>query len=241
VATLPPENLSSSMLAHWTFDDGSMSTAHDSSGNGRDGQIFGSNWSWLTDGRFAGALHFGGPDSPAGGDSVVVSGFPQATAAFTVSAWYRVSAAAADQALSQVAAMLSNELMGGGWALNLAPTTPGTGMGSPNFHFAYFVGPTINDFERVQCDCVAIDTWTHIVTVFDRFAGTMVMYVNAVQVDQIAVSEAIPRGSSTLDLGRWPSPGRFLTGDLDDVALWSRALVGEEIEQLYRAPAPNVP
>ena len=140
-----------------------------------------------------------------------------------------------------MAALLSNEMMGGGWALNLAPTTPGTGTGSPNFHFAYFIGPTINDFERVQCDCVAVDAWTHVVAVVDRFAGTMVMYVNGVQVDELAIEEPIPRGATTLYLGRWPSPGRYLTGDLDDVALWSRALVAEEVAQLYAAPAPNAP
>ena len=54
---------------------------------------------------------------------------------------------------------------------------------------------------------------------------------------------AIPRGvwpaPGALYMGRWPSQGRLLTGMLDDVSIYARALVPEEITLLASAPAPN--
>jgi hypothetical protein len=40
-------------------------------------------------------------------------------------------------------------------------------------------------------------------------------------------------------MGRWGPPGRNLAGTVDDVAIYSRALVPEEVALLASAPAPN--
>ena len=61
VATIAPTNLANGLVAHWTFDETAGATAHDSSGNGRDGSVFGPGWSWTT-GHFAGALQLSGND-----------------------------------------------------------------------------------------------------------------------------------------------------------------------------------
>ena len=45
VATIAPASVANGMVAHWTFDETAGATAHDSSGNGRDGNIFGPGWS----------------------------------------------------------------------------------------------------------------------------------------------------------------------------------------------------
>jgi hypothetical protein len=51
-------NTSANLVAHWNFDDGTGSTAQDSSGNGNHGTLFG-NPQWTT-GHLGGALDFDG-------------------------------------------------------------------------------------------------------------------------------------------------------------------------------------
>jgi len=47
------------LVAYWMFDEGSGTTAHDSSGNGHDGTIYGATW---IDGYLDGGLQFDGTD-----------------------------------------------------------------------------------------------------------------------------------------------------------------------------------
>jgi len=63
------------------------------------------------------------------------------------------------------------------------------------------------------------------------------MYVNGAPQTPVPVAGAIPLGDATLYMARWYAPGRNLTGALDDVAIYSRALVAEEIALLASAPA----
>src|SRR5450755_273340 len=80
---LDAQTLSRQLLAHWPFDDGSGTVAHDDSGNARDGQLTGGTW--LTDGQFAGALHVDDAEY------VSVQRFPDVASGFTVSAWVRLT------------------------------------------------------------------------------------------------------------------------------------------------------
>jgi len=86
VATVAPGNLTMGLVGHWTFDETAGATAHDSSGNLRDGAVssgggFGPGWSWAP-GQFDGGLHFTGIDQVTVGSPP----FPQATASYTVAA-----------------------------------------------------------------------------------------------------------------------------------------------------------
>src|SRR5678810_161074 len=78
---LPPAELA--LVAHWTFDEGSGTIVHDTSGNNRNGTMTGGEW---TQGKFGGALRFNGADF------VTVANFPDATPGWTASAWVRLDA-----------------------------------------------------------------------------------------------------------------------------------------------------
>ena len=54
-------NASADLVAHWAFDEGSGTTAFDSSGNGNNGTLQG-DLKWVT-GKIGGALEFNGTDS----------------------------------------------------------------------------------------------------------------------------------------------------------------------------------
>jgi hypothetical protein len=240
VATVAPNSLASGLVAHWTFDETAGATARDSSGNGRDGSIFGAGWNW-TEGRFGGGLQLAGMDQVTVGGGF---GFPQATANYSVSAWLRVTVG--DPA-SPIEALLSTEIPWGvgppgGWSLNVDLPPPGSS-DAGNYHFTYWFGQGGPDDQiTAQCVCVVSDAWTHLAAVIDADEETLTFYVDGSARDQVAIPRGIWPAPGTLYMGRWPGMGpvtHALSGTMDDAAIYARALVPEEVVQLSRAPAPD--
>jgi len=235
VATLAPGSLAINLVGHWTFDETAGAAAHDSSGNMRDGAVlstggFGPGWSWAP-GHFAGGLHFSGIDQVTVGSPP----FPQATESYSVAAWLFVQYGDVNPPL---AAVLSTEGFTGGWSLNLAPPPPGPGNGG-SYRFAYPASAGTMGFVVAECDCFVWNAWTHIAAVVDASSSTLTMYINGVAQKPVAAPQPIGPHQGTLFIGRWPGPGRNLAGTVDDVAIYSRALVAEEIALLASAPAPT--
>lgn len=223
--TLDPSSLSRDLVAHWTFDAMDEMTVADSSGNGYHGTVTGG--SWISSGHFGGAL------SLASGDFVAVPGFPQANASWTVSVWIRSSAADLAASTTDWSTILSNEIQySGGWEIHLdnrAENHP--------FNAAYFAAANIKDYQRVVCNCIEPGRWIHLTTVWDGTKETMTLFRDAQPVDQIAMPSPIQTGDTTLYAGRWSQPGRHLAADIDDFAVWRRALQPAEIARLsYQSP-----
>jgi hypothetical protein len=241
VATVAPNSLAAGLVGHWTFDETAGNTAGDSSGNGRDGTILGGGWSW-TEGRFGGGLQFGGMDQVTASSGF---GFPQPTANYTVSAWLWV---AAGEPASPVEALLSTEVPWGvgppgGWSLNVDLPPPGSSE-EGNYHFTYWFGQMPEDQLTAECVCVVSDTWVHLAAVVDAENGALTFFVGGSARKQISIPSGIWPAPGPLYMGRWPAPGlststHSLSGALDDVAIYARALVPEEVLQLSRAPAPD--
>jgi len=224
---LAPGALSQGLVAHWTFDEGADSVIRDSSGNGRDGNINGPDWSWLSQGRFGGALHL------EQGDYVAVDNFPNATPGWTVSAWVRI--ASKDVGMGDATVISTEDVFRGGWEMNLnvLPT-------NMYYDFGYWTGPGQFDYNAYyECkSCIHPDRWQHVAAVVDGAAGTLAYYLDGIFQARVQVPQAISPGVSTLYMGRWATtdPARLLVGSLDDIAIWSRALVSQEIAQLTQAP-----
>jgi hypothetical protein len=241
VATLAPNSLGMGLVGHWTFDETAGATAHDSSGNLRDGAIAstggfgGPGWSWAP-GRFGGGLRFTGIDQVTVGSPP----FPQATASYSVAAWLMIQYGDLDPPL---AAVLSTESgFGGGWSLNVAPPPPGPGGTGGSYRFAYPIGAGPQDYifaDTVNCECFVEGAWTHIAAIVDVPSSTLAIYVNGVERVRVPAPQPIGPHQGTLFMGRWGPPGRNLAGTVDDVAIYSRALVPEEVALLASAPAPN--
>lgn len=238
---LAPGGLSSGLVAHWTFDEGTGSVVHDTSGKLHDGAINGTTWSWLPQGHFGGALHL------EQGDYVAVDNFPNATADWTVSAWVQI--AAKDVNMSEATVISTEDVFHGGWEMNInqpSDTAPG-----PNYHFAYWTGPGITYAYFTCSGCVHADEWQHLTAVAESSAdgvvdggadagtATLSFYLGRILQNRQQVPRTILPGTPTLYMGRWPTdPSRLMVGSIDDIAIWNRALVSEEILALNRAPVP---
>lgn len=222
--TIDPSSLSRDLVAHWTFDAISATTVPDSSGNGYHGVLTGG--SWISSGRFDGAL------SLASGDSVAVAGFPQATAGWTVSLWIWLSAADLAASTSDWSTIISTEAQfAGGWEVHLDNRPE-----YQRFDAAYWSG---GSYVRAFCACIETGRWIHLATVWDGASAKMTLFRDGELVQEVPMPSRIQTGDTTLYLGRWSMVGRHLVGDIDDIAIWRRALQQPEIAGLYLAsPGP---
>jgi hypothetical protein len=222
--TVDPATLVVGLVAHWTFDEGSGTVVGDHSGGGHDGQLTGGTWT--TEGRFGGALDL------AQGDYVTVSGFPPATANWTVSVWTKASPAELVADMSDGETILSTEnVFAGGWQVHL-DNRPGY----QRFDAAYWTGPNATDYVVVYCNCIEADRWIHLTAVFDDDAKQFTLYHDGTRVDRKPMPAAIRPGDTTLFMGTWNMGERFLAGTVDDFAIWSRALGPGEVALLSQQP-----
>jgi hypothetical protein len=214
----PPGDLADSLIAHWTFDNGSGDIALDDSGNRRDGQLTGGTW--LPDGRFGGGLRL------AADDSVAVPNFPAATSNWSVSAWIRMSVDQLEGNRAIGTILTTENFKSNGWELNVDRMST-----QAEFVFSYW-SPVLSGYLHTECPCVATNAWVHLAAVVDEGTNHVILYVDGSARDQQdKVSDIVP-GDTTLYLGRWNDDGRFLSGDLDDIAIWGRALAPSEIVAL---------
>jgi hypothetical protein len=234
VIDLAPVALTSDLIAHYTFDEDGGTIVADHSGNARDGTIVGTGATWITDGgaKFGGALHLDGTSY------VMVPNFPNASRSFSVSAWVRTSGWAAG-GLQTLAS--TENVFDGGWEVNVINTPDGAvGMQTA------FWDRLVDMYAVISCNCLPPNTWTHLAFVVD--AGpvdsgapyTMTTYVNGQPFQQIMTPSLIAPGSPVLSIGTWSGPGRFLTGDVDDLVIYRRALLASEVLSLNQSPPPDV-
>jgi hypothetical protein len=219
------------MVAHWPFDGDSDGGVRDHSENGRDGV--------MTGGAIVSTGHFGDALQLATGDYVTVSNFPaETTASWTVAAWVLLPNAT----VSTLETVLSTEkVFEGGWELNIMPDPT-----TPQIEFAYWIGlpAGVTDpaygYVRSTCACIVPGAWTHLVGVVDADQQSISVYENGVQRVTIAMPRTILPGNDFLYMGRWVTDlERPLTGALDDVVIYNRALDSDEIAELYRQPVSD--
>jgi hypothetical protein len=224
--SVDPENLPAGLLAHWTFDEGSGDIVGDSSGNGHPGQLTGG--SWVPAGRFGGALEL------RRGDYVTVPNFPNATPSWSVSVWTYTTRAQIDADTGDdigQTIMSAETVFAGGWQLHL-DNRPGFRL----FDAAYWAGSS--DYVVAACRCLEADTWIHLTAVFDNDVRELRFYEGDAVVDRKPMPMPILPGDSTLYFGRWNQDARLLAATIDDFAIWTRALAGQEVAVLSAQPAP---
>jgi hypothetical protein len=225
VVTLAPNTLRLGMVAHWSCDETGEGPLVDHSGNGHDGTLFGPTW---IEGKFGGGLHF---DS---GNWVNVPSFPQATSNWSVALWYR--APAGDFGDSYLTLASNQQLFVGGWEID----TRLSSVAGSQYRFSYPLGgDATSGAVHVESQPVDVDSWVHLAAVVDADARQLSLFKNGETVTSLVLPATIRPGTDNLYIGRWTDVHRFLVGDLDDVAIFNRALTLAEVRALATAPAPE--
>lgn len=223
-AGLAPTTLESGLVAHWTFDETDGSVVADTSGNRRDGIVSGATF--VSDGRFDGALHF------LPGDSVTVEKFPYATESWTFSAWLRIDED--DVESEDFGSVINTEILGeGGWQLQTRDRASEIYWG-----FAYWIGPGLR-YGSYECRCFELGRWSHATVVLDATENLLAFYVDGKLAESSTLPAPILPGTSDLFMGKWQGDGRLFSGSIDDVAIYSRALEAAEVAELHERPPPR--
>jgi hypothetical protein len=218
---------SEGLVGWWTFDEGSGTTARDSSGNNNHGTLMnGPTW---TQGKVGAALSFDGVD-----DRVDTGDFSFLTGAFTVSAWVYATQAPSTEGRTVVSIYRYN---GGGCNVR------GWNFG------AVWTGNTFRlDAHQGTGSCAAyasdtsyfaneLNKWHLMVGVFspNQFIK---LYKDAVPIENNAttLSSVDYYPGDILRIGRRSAENQsHFAGLIDDVRIYNRALSDAEIQAIYNA------
>jgi hypothetical protein len=208
----------SSLLAWWTFDEGTSTTASDYSGNRNTATLEGSP-AWVF-GKRGGALSFNGASTDVY-ISTGSSGINSPTN-LTMSAWVKL--ASSQPTPTGILTKEQGDCTNSSYAFEINGFTP-----------TFIVESTGSVRDAADGTALPIGQWKLLTGVYD--GSTAKMYVDGVLINTTSHVQGIKSTTGTFQIGRqkFCSPVRFFNGSIDDVRLYSQALSAAEVFVLYRA------
>ena len=192
-----------STLGYWKFDEGSSSTAYDSSGQGYNGTITGATWT--NNGKFGKVLTFANTDDKVQMSSPMITG----TGDFTFSAWIKRAAT------GSVDSIISN--------YGLDPCTGGVEYYVYNDHVGIYIGSSVNGSATISAN-----TWYHVAAT--RNNGSVTLYING-SVDATGTLAGSIGNGCNLAIGNGPNyTSEKFEGQIDEVKVYNYALTADEIK-----------
>jgi fibronectin type 3 domain-containing protein len=213
-AISPASAQTAGLVAAYAFDEGSGTTAVDSSGNNNTGTIDGARWT--TAGLFGNALVFNGSARV----TVANAASLQPTTGMTLEAWVNPSA---------VTNVWRDVIYKGNDNYFLEATStngsvPGAG---GTFGEVYGAAP------------LQANTWTHLAVTYDKV--TLRLYVNGVEVSSVARTESLATSTYPLEIGGDSIYGQYFEGMIDEVRVYSVALSQAQIQADMNTPVGSAP
>jgi hypothetical protein len=212
--------LSTGLLAHFRFDEGSGTTTTDDTSGNVGTLLNGPVWSA---GVFGGALTFDGVDDQV---SVPSSASLQPTTAFTASVWFKMNSYPTDWGGLFCKGPDAFDVCDYGAALD--------GAGNMWRSVKLDDGASGTEAFVLGTKPVALGQWHHLAMVFD--GNTLRAYLDG-EFDGSSLAAQSPTlplstSASPLHIGMY-DPQSFFPGQIDDLSIWSRALTQDEVQQLY--------
>lgn len=200
-----PPGKDANTVGLWHFYEGSGTTVHDSSGNGRHATIMtqtGGNWQWGWYGKFGGYLQFfNQPQDGDGAWAEVSNGSGFDLAPITVEALVRRESGDVERVI--VAKRYGSET---NWKLFLQDWKPA-------FEYRYT--------RLIANDALPLNGWAHVAGTYDGF--WLRLYVNGQLVKEQAVSVTPPADGSPLRFGKSADHSEFLNGSVQHVRISNTA------------------
>jgi hypothetical protein len=203
----------SGQVAAYSFNENAGTSVADASGSGNGGSIGTATWS--TAGKYGNALSFNGsgarvtvPDSPS----------LRLTTGMTLEAW--VFPTTVNAVWRDVIYKGNDDYYVEATSSNGRPVGGGT-----------FGG---NNGEAYGTANLAANTWTHLAATYD--GTTLRFYVNGTQVSSTPRTGAIATSAGVLGIGGDPLWGQYLSGRIDDVRIYNRALTQAQIQTAMATP-----
>jgi len=202
------------MMGWWKFDEGTGTTATDSSTNGNHGTITGA--SWTNDGKVCKALDFDGSDDyvDCGSDTSL-----DITDTITVAAWVKLNNGGSDIWYDTVRRQTGYEISiqrGSSGIIEIA-------LNDGSWHW-YDSVSTIN-----------LDgTWYHIAFTWEKSTGKVRIYINGnLDVERNGITNSLQSTGKLWIGGAGTAWSTY--GIIDEVKIYNRALTADEIFHIYNA------
>ncbi len=217
-------NITDGLVGHWKFDEGSGTTAYDSSGNDNHGTLInGPTW---VDGKMDRALKFNGTNN-----EVVVSANPSIANIFdgggVASVWIK------PDITSSGTRVILNKWLGIYFVLRDIDN------GKANIELQYNFTGGWGGFRSINQD-VVLGEWSHLALLYNTDSTTNVplFYVNGVSIDidpfKIPAGTRSSDASTNFQIGKYSTvTSSIFNGLIDDVRIYNRALSADEIQDLY--------
>jgi hypothetical protein len=208
--------------AHWALDDGSGTSAVDSSGNGYTGALV--NGPVWVPGLIDGGLHFDGSNDRVNLPPAAMNGLSDVT----LTLWLRTTKTGQQSLISAANSGNDNEVL-----VFLRSSTT----------VDFYTGQTAGGLVTWTVPSLADDEWHHLTIVRNDLADTVSLYVDGALVGTHATSlQAISVAANGFVIGQEQDSvgGGFqssqaFSGSLDDVRIYSRALTSSEVAALVAA------
>ncbi|MEA3225649.1 MAG: LamG-like jellyroll fold domain-containing protein, partial [Planctomycetota bacterium] len=200
---------SADLVAWWRFDDGSGTTAMDTSGNGNDGELNGgAEW---TDGQIGGGIQFNGADS-----SVIAPHIPLNNQSFTIAMWV-------NPVLYTDQTVIFSQVQTNSQGLSMHYRLWGDGRVRMGFYS--------NDLDTVA-GTVADNNWYHITFWYDADGPTRRIYIDGVQTAEDSGGPYLGASGDTR-IGMWNN-NQWFRGIIDDVQIYDHPLNENEIQAVMQ-------
>jgi len=211
------------LVAWWKFDEGSGTTALDSSGHNNHGTLI-NGPQWVA-GTIGGALKFDGRDDcvDCGNDASL-----NITKAVTVSAWIKLAATGTDQKVAG-----NQDDSAGGYKMTV--------FSNNKVEFEIRTSGNQGMLNRNVSGGTVLESgvWYHVVGLYAQEGNYIRTYVDGNLDRELVTSEVLAPTSGTLKLGREPfSNSYYWNGVLDDVRIYNCALDKAEISAIYSGQTP---
>ena len=202
------------LVAAWLLDDGTGTTVKDSYTNKLDGEIASGTPEWV-EGKFDGALEFKGSDMVTIPDNDLLD-----LTAFTIAAWIKSPATT------------------GRWHVIAAkearnPTGRNYGIfghvNNGSIHYSF----TSGGWKSFDAPTNVTDgAWHHVAATYER--PNFKLYIDG-ELDAETAPDAVPESNdSSLYIGGCDIGNYWMTGVIDEVVLYDRALSPEELSELIQ-------
>ena len=204
------------LVAGYSFDAGSGTTAVDSSGKGNTGTL--ANTTWTTAGKFGNALTFNGTSSQV---NIPDNTTLDLTNGMTLSAWVYPTTSSATW---RTVILKEN-------APYLVYALYSSGDGALP---SGFVRSGTTEKSAVGASALPVNTWTHLATTYD--GANVRLYVNGTLVRTVAATGNMANSAAPLRIGGNSVWGEYFTGRIDEVRIFNRALAATEVTTMMNTP-----
>jgi hypothetical protein len=221
----------SGLVGYWPLDNGSGTTATDTSSGGHNGALNGGP-AWTT-GKIGTALCFNGSTATVDINHSVAT----TNGSFSVAAWVQLTS------LSNWATAVSQDGSNvSGFYLQY--TSPSAGSDGGKFAFS-LLGSDATNATTVRATSPfspVANTWYHLVGVYDASTLQSRLYVNGALVATKTVTAAwAATGETVIGRGKFGGPVDYWPGLIDDVQISNQALSDADVKTLYQTASAFSP